>query len=278
MSLSPNEYSTCEELSGANLDYDAYICGSDQIWNTICFDFDEAYLLKFVDNARKISYAPSMGPNVANFKEEGGFKNLVSQFDTLSVREDETRKILEQITGKNVEVVVARALLLDAEAWNQLSGEKPLVAGEYIFFYTPWVDLETYHRAINIAKKLKMKLVVSMSYWYRQFHNNPNVEYRVNTGPREFVNLVKYSKMVIGASFHAVAFSIIFGKQFYAIDGMNDARISNILSQLSLERFAESPKMLLSDSRLSSIYLNVKKSLSDITTESKAFLNQALSH
>lgn len=39
-----------------------YITGSDQIWNTACFDFDMVYYLDFNPSGKYISYAPSYGP------------------------------------------------------------------------------------------------------------------------------------------------------------------------------------------------------------------------
>ena len=60
--LLKKEYATLQDLEQANLRYDYYISGSDQIWNTHCFDFDWAYFLPFVENGERIAYAPSMGP------------------------------------------------------------------------------------------------------------------------------------------------------------------------------------------------------------------------
>lgn len=50
------------DLSNEDFQYDIYLSGSDQIWNTSCLDFDWAYFLPFVKRGKKIAYAPSMGP------------------------------------------------------------------------------------------------------------------------------------------------------------------------------------------------------------------------
>ena len=277
--MSASQYATVDELSQTAFDYDAVICGSDQIWNTTCFDFDDAYWLTFINNVRKIAYAPSMGPRAALAlipNKQELFKRVIPQFDFISVRENASKEVIEKLCGITADVVVDPTLLLNSEDWNQLSGTKTLVAGDYIFFYAAWDDMNAYNEAIKIASELHTKLVVSMPYWYHKFHRHPNVEYYVNCGPEEFLNLLKYSRMVIGASFHAVAFSIIYGKQFYAINGMNDNRVSNLLRPLSIECFAKSPDLFMTDQELTSIYNDVRIKLSDITDKSRSYLKNSL--
>ncbi len=280
LTLSANQYSNLQELEEASFDYDAVICGSDQIWNTTCFDYDTAYLLPFVGQARKISYAPSMGPcNTSEMSQHSieSFRSLLPRFDYLSVRENQSSQVIEKLCGKKPEVVVDPTLLLNSTDWEPLCGSDRLIEGDYIFFYSPWDNIEKYNEAIALSSDLQIKLVVSMPYWYHQFHRNPNVEYYVDCGPREFLNLIKYSRIVVGASFHAIAFSIIYGKQFYAIDGMSDNRVSTLLQQLSVEQFANRPDSFLPNIELELVYQRVRQKLSKMIKESKAYLDKSLS-
>lgn len=64
--LTPAEYSSSEQLRHASLDFDIVISGSDQIWNTCCFDHEPAYFLDFCNDAKRVAYAPSMGPDPEN--------------------------------------------------------------------------------------------------------------------------------------------------------------------------------------------------------------------
>ena len=41
--------------------YDVVVAGSDQIWNITIADYDDAYFLNWVKNAKKVAYAPSFG-------------------------------------------------------------------------------------------------------------------------------------------------------------------------------------------------------------------------
>lgn len=56
-----------------------------------------------------------------------------------------------------------------------------------------------------------------------------SVHFKLATGPIEFLNLCKFATYTIGLSFHLIVFSILLRIPFYAIDGMNDSRIRDLL-------------------------------------------------
>lgn len=103
---------------GANIGFNTYICGSDQIWNPN--QVTDAFLLDFVKKgANKIAYAPSMG--VLPRKEDYSDKkiNLISSFDFLSCREYDGMNFLKEITGKKCQLVLDPTLLLSKEEWRK---------------------------------------------------------------------------------------------------------------------------------------------------------------
>lgn len=60
--MTSQAYYSNEELQNAALDFDYYVCGSDQIWNTFCKNYDDAFILAFArGRGERISYAASMG-------------------------------------------------------------------------------------------------------------------------------------------------------------------------------------------------------------------------
>ena len=90
-----DEYSTLDELRQADFGLDTLITGSDQIWNTMVFDFSEAYFGTFVDEkTAKIAYAPSMGPTPEN-QDVAYLKKLLNGYKAVSVREGRTKNFLE---------------------------------------------------------------------------------------------------------------------------------------------------------------------------------------
>ncbi len=120
LTTSHKEFSNSQQLADAHLDYDAYISGSDQIWNTCCFDYDAAYFLDFTSNATKIAYAPSMGPNPetqVKASDEPAIKAYLSAYNFISVREEGTADRVERIAGKRPEVCLDPTLLLNKEKW-----------------------------------------------------------------------------------------------------------------------------------------------------------------
>ena len=81
-----------EELRDITLDYDAYVCGSDQIWNPPHVHYDTTWFLDFVKSGpRLVSYAASIG------RDRLSEKDLGDVMDTLE-REPETLR-----NGRNPE-------------------------------------------------------------------------------------------------------------------------------------------------------------------------------
>lgn len=241
--LSEKEYHTSEELANAGLDYDAYISGSDQIWNTHCFDFDWAYYLNFVRKGKKIAYAASMGP-IPDLQvlevNDSEIVNNVTDYDAISVRENNTNKRLKKAGINDIGCVnLDPTLLIDRIGWEKIILEEPLIKGNYIYLYTPWFSEhfeKVYEKAASLAEKRNMKVVVSKSEGYKKWKNNNFFEFYTAVGPLEFLNLIKNAKIIIAESFHAVVFSLIFNKPFIILNGNADSRISNLIALLDLKK------------------------------------------
>lgn len=231
------EFSTEEELKYANLKYDLLITGSDQIWNTDCGDYSDAYFGNFVDPlTSKIAYAVSMGPHPES-KNPNYYKKVVKNFKAISVREERTKDFLEK-NGiyNNVEVVVDPTMLLSKNNWDELIGNKTLIDGDYLFYYTPFgPNYQFLDEAVKIAKQKNLPVICDNSYWPRALRNYPSVRPYSAAGPIEFLNLIKNAKVVCGGSFHLMIFSIIFGKEFYSIGGDVDSRVQNLAKLAGVE-------------------------------------------
>ena len=246
--LSQKKYTTLEELEQADLDYDIYVSGSDQIWNTSALDFDWAYFLPFAGNSRRVAYAPSMGPlpHQLTFSKEMAVKTaeLLKSYNHISVREQQTMEIVTQLTDADYTVTLDPTLLVEPQKWSIMAGEAPLIKGNYIFLYTPWYNADVYEEANRMSKTLKIPIVISL------FHDGAlaNLKImrrhyycRLSSGPLEFLNLCKFATYTIGKSFHLVAFSILFRKPFFAINGMEDSRVIDLLKLTGLEHRSVSP-------------------------------------
>lgn len=230
------EYNTLADLKNEDFNYDLVITGSDQIWNTNAPDSGDAYFANFINpNIKKIAYAPSFGP-YPEYIDANYIRTQLANYDAVSVREEKGRDfLLDKRICDNVEVVCDPTLLLNAEDYESLIDEKPLIEGDYIFFYTPvGLPTEYFYIADELAEKMGMKVYTERAYYpkdlkpFRHIHHFPQV------GPSEFLNLIKNATCVCGGSFHLLAFSILFRKKFYCINGDKDSRTNNLLRKLNL--------------------------------------------
>ena len=230
------EYATEEDIVNAELHYDTYIAGSDQIWNPIPADFDWSYYLTFVHEGRKISYATSFGQLASTGDEETKkrISEVLKTFDAISVREQEAAENVMRLAGLRPQIVLDPTLLLKKDEWlNLVKDSKRVVKGDYIFFYTLFANPERMDIVKRVSKAMGLPVVTSnFSNQYDIF--NPFIK-RYDAGPLDFLTLIRDAKLVIVSSFHGTVFSILLNVPFFAIDGMSDARISTLLKTVGLE-------------------------------------------
>ena len=257
--------------------YDAYICGSDQIWSPY-LPFMGYYYLDFTSK-KKIAYAPSVGTNIGNEDYYQNVAPCLKSFSYISTREQAGKELLSQLTDKTVKVVVDPTLLLKRDDWEKLVDTK--AEEDYVFCYfltpNPWYV----NHAIELAKTqhLKLKLFYTHSDLYR---HKADV---VFGGPKEFLTSIKYAKMVLTDSFHATVFSLIFQKDFITYKRFKDggekdqnARIYNLLTPLHLlDRFVGEEELLKVANRRLIDYESICGIMEDLRMDSLNYLKTALS-
>lgn len=245
-----NELSLSNEIAeygqlNTLLSYDGYIIGSDQCWNVAADDFDWSYFLDFTpDSSRRISYAISAGPHPKEaYAEKADYvpriKENLNRFDAISVRDNDTKAEIDAIVegAKEVNVHVDPTLLLTADEWSKLAGDEPLIKKPYVFFYNPYWIGNVFEQAVELGKITNLPVVNSVPNMVALVKRMKFEKY-FESGPKEFLNLVKNADYVVGRSFHLMVFCAIFHKKFIAIDGMGDSRISELLRKTGLEACA----------------------------------------
>lgn len=240
--MSKDRYLTDEQLNGIEDNYSMLISGSDQIWNVNCDDSDKAYFLSFANHTKKISYAASLGAtDIRETPEKEIYKDLISQYNYLSVRENNAKKWIEDLTGKDVEVVLDPTLLINEGEWKDI--EQPLsekLPNKFIFYYAFGYQKENNEAINNIAKEHNMKVVIidSKQWYIKKLYKYSNFILLEETGPNAYLNLIDKSEYVITCSFHGAAFSSIFHKKFIYINGKEhnpaDDRAYTLLNELCL--------------------------------------------
>ena len=234
LSLS-KEVHTKEELKELINDYDCFITGSDQVWCEKCAKHDQNYFLDFIkDGNMKFSYAASIGKTQFDEKTIECYKELLTQYDYISIREESSRKLLEQCGKReNVFVHVDPTLLLSADKWDRLRKRK-VQKGKYILVYTV---LGQYH-LFEYAKKLSEKTGLPIIYLNdTMLHRQKGMKYQVAVTPEEFVGHFAEAEYVVTNSFHGTVFSILYHKQFMVeveAVGRRNIRSEELLNSLGL--------------------------------------------
>lgn len=230
--LTSRTFSSGKELHDANLPYDVYISGSDQIWNTDAIDFDETYMLSFVKKGRKVAYAPSLGNSINKLTPHQ--LSLIKSYEKLSVREKAGAEYLSTIIGTEIPSVLDPTFLLDIDDFRNL--ERPSgIKGKYIFYYSIGYDIVQRKQVNEIAKGMNMKVVSWNPQQYifdKMFIRNlyqPKVQ-----NPGVWLDLVRNASLVISGSFHGSVFSVIYEKNFCILSKKENHRL-DIFKEIGLD-------------------------------------------
>lgn len=200
------------ELPTLDGQYDVYIAGSDQVWNVNVITEDEVdtYTLQFIQSEPRAAYAASAGScrNITPALVE-----RISTLDYVSVREHSLKELLERRGLTGVRDACDPVFLLEKERWEQLlpisaPHEKPYVFAYLLCPKELPQDIRRLSRAIAAERGLKI------------FHVDRRIGFgtsRYEIGPVEWLSHIAHADAVVLSSFHGLAFSIIFEKEFFLI-------------------------------------------------------------
>lgn len=254
---------------------DAYICGSDQIWNMkYMFEGKTIYFLDFVKKGKRIAYAPSIADP---WKPEHIelLRPYLEKFDTISIREkgnlEQVRKIYPKAT-----VVIDPVFLLNKNDWQSFLKTELCPSEPYIFCYFLSVsDLSV--KTVKRLRELTGLKVVHLNLNALDKFNSDQV-IRV-ADPRDFVGLISRASLICTNSFHCSAFSTIFQKDFIFVPkNMANERVLNLQEVFGLGNrcISDERLKLLSLDDLNIDYARGEKSGHAFIDNSKKYLKEAL--
>ena len=197
--------------------YDIFVCGSDQVWNVNFTMIDDTMFLAFVKNKKKVAVSASFGVDKLPCKNESHIKKLLENFDSISVREESGNKIINDLLGKDVQVLCDPTFMLGAEEWGKIEKEpKDIGTEKYIFCYFLGNYSEQYINNIySFAEKNGQKVHILQNEHASQRYSTLN---DFSRDPSEFIWMLHHAEKIITDSFHAVVFSLIFNKKFKVIN------------------------------------------------------------
>ena len=224
---------TRDELRMVEKEYDAVICGSDQVWNPKAIKNDfEAYLLGTAE-CRRISYAASAG-NVSLWEPYlKTYWELLHRFHALSVRESDMQLPAEHLSQKSVQVVLDPTLLLRKDDWFAAESTETVTSlpeKGYILVYF----LGNNPEVVQAAKEMQSKTGLPIISLGRKVKGVR--AYRPAAGPQEFLALFHHASYVLTSSFHGTVFSIQYRRPFLVFgNGAYNSRMNTLLQLLGIE-------------------------------------------
>ncbi len=223
-------------------EFDVVVYGSDQIWRKQnlpgCKGYDFWYFGSDNVTAKKISYAGSMGAINTTPEEDEQLKPYFERFAALAVREAPLKDYLAKM-GLNSTVVLDPVFLLNKEDWRKMySSSKSALRpkDKYILYYNLLSSTESTSFANQLANRTGFPIIeISKKYGIKQLGGRYNHTATVGM----FLQLIDNAEYVVSNSFHGVAFSLIFQKQFFAV-GMGEKanRVVSLLQSAGIpERY-----------------------------------------
>ncbi len=233
-------YSKESELDDSN--YSVVVAGSDQIWNTTIIDFEDAYFLPWVKKAKRVAYAPSFGArNILKYaKNPEKYKKYLEDFDALSIRENNGKKWIKDLTGKEVEVLIDPTLLLEQKDYDLILEKDYKVPEKYIFFYCPTFQKDICKFVMQVAKKHQLPVITwSSKKYFIHYIKKYGFTLADYESPMVYLTLIKNASLVLTTSFHGTIFSSIYQKKFFTIRNGDmlgeDDRVETLLTSLDLQ-------------------------------------------
>jgi hypothetical protein len=201
-----------EDLNELNKSYQAFVCGSDQIWNPK--SLDTKFFLDFVWNPEQmIPYAPSIGVSEIQDSYKEDFITAVQRFRNLSCREIHGSKLISSLIDREVQIVADPVLLFDDKEWIKLldlPDKKPNKKRPYLLCFLLVNNREQFEYSAELAKRMNLDLRVFSSTQSQKVLQG-NI---YGAGPVEFIQLVREADYICTDSFHGMIFSTIFGVPF----------------------------------------------------------------
>lgn len=251
----------------------AYI-GSDEVFSTE-IGINPFFYGAGLQASKIISYAASFGPTDIKDLElrnaTGFIAGAVSKMDAVGVRDNNSKRIIEQIACIHPTLVCDPVILYGYR--EEQNNYIPRDAGNYILVYSydkNFNDKEFISEIQKIAKKNNLK-IYSVGYHHKWCDKN------ISTSPFELLGYFKHAKMVVTNTFHGAVLSLITNAQFEVMMSGNKNKLHFLLEEYGLlDRICEKYTELDAKWNIQIMYQNVNRILSEKQKASFEFLKKAI--
>lgn len=184
--------------------FDYYIAGSDQVWNPK-FSGRDYEFLSFAPYNKRLSFAASFGVSDIPNNQRARYTKLLKKMRIISVRESQGVKIAKELTGRNdIILTLDPTLLIERNEWEKLISSTNMNKPDH---YIATYFLGDVPDAVKILSKDLGLPLIEMNCKYAPDY--------YNISPIEFISVIRDADYILTDSFHAMAFSLKFHKEFY---------------------------------------------------------------
>ena len=255
-------------------EYDYFVTGSDQVWNPYFADLEKLFI-KFAPREKRIAYAASISCPEIPSKDLQGFIDGINGMKAISVREQAGAELIEQLTGRKVEVVADPTMLVAAEKWREIARKPSWLKGDEKILTTYFLGKRPDEVINRLADAQGLKVVNILDE--RVFEH-----YAV--APEEWLWLIDNARLMYTDSFHGTVFSILFRRPFVVAERIGDgcvnkmtSRIDTLLGKFGLEaRRGTKNNGYMIANPMSMQYGDVEAVLAKDRQRAEAYLRRAL--
>ena len=203
-------------------EYDYFVTGSDQVWNPYFADLEKLFI-KFAPGGKRISYAASIScPEIPQDKLQM-FIDGVRGMKAISVREQAGAELIEQLTGRKVEVVADPTMLVAAEKWREIARKPSWLKGDEKILTTYFLGKRPDEVINRLAMEHGLKVVNIL---------DEHVFEHYAVAPEEWLWLIDHARLMYTDSFHGTVFSILFRRPFVVTERIGDGCVNKMTSRI----------------------------------------------
>ena len=255
-------------------EYDYFVIGSDQVWNPYFADLEKLFI-KFAPREKRIAYAASISCPEIPSKDLQGFIDGIKGMKAISVREQAGAELIEQLTGRKVEVVADPTMLVAAEKWREIARKPSWLKGDEEILTTYFLGKRPDEVINRLADAQGLKVVNIL---------DEHVFEHYAVAPEEWLWLIDNASLMYTDSFHGTVFSILFRRPFVVAERIEagcaskmTSRIDTLLGKFGLEaRRGTKENGYMIDNPMSMQYGDVEMVLAEERRKADNYLEGAL--
>ena len=190
-------------------EYDFFVVGSDQVWNPR-FASSE-FFLEFVPPKKRIAFAASIASKELDPRLHEIYRQGISNFPIISVREKKSAEIIYQLTGREVETLLDPVFLLTEKEWLKIAQKPSWFNEKYKRGYILAYFFHEFYKGDmnNLSKNINLPVIY--------LSDKENFDHCV-VSPEEFLYLVANATVIFTHSFHGTAFSTLLRRPLFVIE------------------------------------------------------------